>query len=183
MKILIIGSSTGGPRILFDIFNNIPKFPLSIIIVQHIPNSTTPRLARRLSQLCEYDVIIPESGYKLKPGSLYITPGDYHLTLVNNEIISLETTEKVNFVRPSIDVTMFSLKKISDSQLSGIILSGMGCDGAEGMVYLKSLGGITMVQDPETCVIKSMPQAALNTNKIDRILTPSEIHEYLKKLG
>jgi two-component system chemotaxis response regulator CheB len=183
MKILIIGSSTGGPRILFDIFSDIPKLPLSIIIVQHMPQSTTPRLAKRLSQICKLEVAIPESGTKINPGCLYVAPGDYHLILVNNERILLDSSEKVNYVRPSIDVTLFSLKENHDIQLFGIILSGMGNDGAEGMAYLKGIGGHTIVQDPGSCIIKSMPEAALNTGKIDVVLTPGQIHEFISGLA
>jgi len=148
-----------------------------------MPQSTTPRLARRLSQICKLDVIIPESGTKLSPGCLYVAPGDNHLILVNNERILLDLSEKVNYVRPSIDVTLFSLKENQDIQLFGIILSGMGNDGAEGMAYLKSIGGYTIVQDPGSCIIKSMPESALKTGKIDAVFTPGQIHDFLSGLA
>ena len=182
MKIIIIGSSTGGPRTLFEIFTNIPKINASIIIVQHMPFSTTIRLAKRLSQHCDLRVIVPESGNLLEPCNLYIAPGDFHLSVLNNERLLLDSSEKINFVRPSIDVTMLSLKAKPDDHLTGIILSGMGCDGAEGMAYIKRIGGQTIVQNPDTCVIKSMPEAAIKTGRVDRILTPEEIHNFLISL-
>lgn len=183
MNIIIIGSSTGGPRVLFDIFSGIPALPVAIIIVQHMPESTTERFARRLSQLCNLQVIIPEGGDSLRHGSLYITPGDKHLVLRNNDQIALEQSEKVNFVRPSIDVTMLSLSNDPRHILTGIILSGMGSDGAQGLAYMKKIGALTIIQDPDTCTIKSMPESALRMCEVDHILSPQEIHEFLMSKG
>lgn len=182
MKIIIIGSSTGGPRIIFDIFSNLPRIPAAIIIVQHMPLTTTHRLSKRLTQLCMGEIVVPEGGEILKSGSIYIAPGDSHLILRNNEEVRLSQDEKVNFVRPSVDVTMFSVKADPKLQVTGIILSGMGSDGAEGMAYLKSLKGTTIVQDPDTCTISSMPMAAMRLTDIDKVLTPAEIRSYLLDL-
>jgi two-component system chemotaxis response regulator CheB len=179
MNLFIIGSSTGGPRILFDIFTGIPVLPVAIVIVQHMPESTTSRFARRLSQLTSMEVIIPKSGEMLKHGSLYITPGDNHLTLKNNDILLLNSSEKVNFVRPSIDVTMLSLSPDTRHSYTGIILSGMGSDGAYGLAHMKKIGATTIIQDPDTCTIRSMPEAALRATEVDKILTPAEIHSLL----
>lgn len=179
MNIIIIGSSTGGPRTIFDIFTDIPVLQAAIIIVQHIPESTTMRFARRLAQFSSLEVIVPQGGEKIKHGCLYITPGNYHLILKNNEQVILESSEKVNFVRPSIDVTMLSLKQNSQHNYTGIILSGMGVDGSLGLAHLKKIGGTTIIQDPDTCIIKSMPEAALRETEVDKILTPGEIHAFL----
>ncbi|PWR75312.1 CheB methylesterase domain-containing protein [Methanospirillum stamsii] len=179
MHIIIIGSSTGGPRVLFDIFSDFPSIQAAIIIVQHMPLSTTPRFAKRLSQICQLDVIIPKGGEHIKPKSLYIAPGDTHLILRNNEEILLTSTEKVNFVRPAIDVTMLTLTPDSRNQYTGIILSGMGCDGAEGLLHLKSLGATTVVQNPDSCTIKSMPEAAIRICDVDKIINPIEIRSFL----
>lgn len=179
MKIVVIGSSTGGPRILFDIFSNMPGLPVALIIIQHMPLTTTSRFSKRMSQLCTFETIVPKGGEVIKPGCLYIAPGDSHLVLRNNEEILLDSSEKVHFVRPSVDVTFFSLKQDMKHQFIGIILSGMGTDGAEGIAYLKSIGGTAIIQDPESCTIKSMPESALRVAKIDLILTPAEIRNYL----
>lgn len=178
MKFIIIGSSTGGPRVLFELCSDLQKLPVVIIIVQHMPVSTTQRLAKRISQLTRNTVVIAEDKTRLVPGTLYITPGDQHLTLESYEIIHLNSDEKVNFVRPSIDVTMLSLARDVRHQILGIILSGMGSDGAEGLAHIKNIGGITAVQDPPTCTIKSMPESAIKTDKVDFTLSPEE----LKKL-
>ena len=179
MNIIIIGSSTGGPRILFDIFSEFPAVSAVIIIVQHMPLTTTSRFGKRLSQICEMNVIIPEGGEILKPFSLYIAPGDHHLVLRKNEELTLSHSEKVNFVRPSIDVTMLSLTKDTKHHYTGIVMSGMGSDGAEGLAYMKSIGAHTIVQDPETCTIKSMPEAAIRAVEIDKVLKADEIRSYL----
>lgn len=179
MQIIVIGSSTGGPRVLFDIFSDIPALPVAIIVVQHMPLSTTPRFAKRLSQLSKLQIIIPEGGEYLKPRTMYIAPGDHHLVIRNNEEILLTTSEKVNFVRPAIDVTMLSLSMDSRNKYTGIILSGMGSDGAEGLAYMKSLGATTIVQNPDTCIIKSMPEAAIRVTEVDKILNPEEIRSFL----
>lgn len=183
MKLIIIGSSTGGPRILFDIFADLPMQRAVIIIVQHMPASTTSRLAKRLSQLTVNEVIIPEQGTRIIPGKIYIAPGDFHLILNNYEDFSLTDTEKVNFVRPSIDVFMLALKPGLKHDLLGIVLTGMGFDGAEGLAHIKDIGGTTIVQDPRTCTIKSMPEAALKTEKVDLILSPEEIRKNIFDFG
>jgi two-component system chemotaxis response regulator CheB len=183
MKLIIIGSSTGGPRVLFDLFDNLPVMRAVIIIVQHMPASTTGRMAKRLSQLTSNEVVIPDNGTRIKPGNIYIAPGDLHLILNNYEVIQLTDTEKVNFVRPSIDVTMLALKPDLKYELVGVVLTGMGFDGAEGLAHMKDIGGITIVQDPATCTIKSMPEAALKTEKVDFVMIPENIRKYLIDFG
>ena len=179
MNILIIGSSTGGTRVIFDIFTGIPAVPMAIVIVQHMPESTTSRFARRLAQLSSMDVIVPKGGEVLKHGSLYITPGDNHLIFKNNDTMVLEKSEKVNFVRPSVDVTMLSLSPDPRHSYYGIILSGMGSDGAQGLSYMKKIGAQVFIQDPDTCTIKSMPEAAFRLTDVDRVLSPEEIHNFI----
>lgn len=179
MNILIIGSSTGGPRVIFDIFTGIPAVTMAIVIVQHMPESTTSRFARRLAQLSSMDVIVPKGGEVLKHGSLYITPGDNHLIFKNNDTMVLEKSEKVNFVRPSVDVTMLSLSPDPRHSYYGIILSGMGSDGAQGLSYMKKIGAQVFIQDPDTCTIKSMPEAAFRLTDVDRVLSPEEIHNFI----
>ncbi|NLL09389.1 MAG: chemotaxis protein CheB [Methanomicrobiales archaeon] len=183
MNILIIGSSTGGPRVVFELFNGLPTIPVAIIIVQHMPESTTQRFTKRLSQLTSMNVIIPKGGENLKQGTVYVAPGDSHLVLKNNETILLEKTEKVNFVRPSIDVTMMSLTREPRHSYYGIILSGMGQDGAQGISHLKRLGGHVIVQNPGTCIIKSMPESAMRLTKVDQVLSPEEIKKFIWSIG
>lgn len=125
------------------------------------------------------DVIVPKGGEVLKHGSLYITPGDNHLIFKNNDTMVLEKSEKVNFVRPSVDVTMLSLSPDPRHSYYGIILSGMGSDGAQGLSYMKKIGAQVFIQDPDTCTIKSMPEAAFRLTDVDRVLSPEEIHNFI----
>lgn len=157
---------------MFDIFQDLPLVSSAIIIIQHMPVSTTIRLAKRISQLTGNEVMIGREMTRMQPGNIIIAPGDQHLVIESSDTIHLNSSEKVNFVRPSIDVTMLSINRDIRHQVLGIILSGMGADGAEGIAHLKNIGGITAVQDPATCTIKSMPEAALKTEKIDYILDP-----------
>lgn len=178
MKFILIGSSTGGPRILFDIFTDLPQVSAAIVIIQHMPVSTANRLVKRLTQLTANKVFIAENHQQIYTGSVFIAPGDQHLTLENYEKIRLNSEDKVNFVRPSIDVTMLGLKRDIRHQVLGIILSGMGSDGADGLAHIKDIGGLTAVQDPLSCTIRSMPESALKTEKVDHVLPP----EGLRKL-
>jgi two-component system chemotaxis response regulator CheB len=181
MKIILIGSSTGGPRIIFEIFADMPVLSSAVIIVQHMPASTTPRLARRLTQLTKNEIIIPDDQTPIRHGCVFLALGDKHLTLENNELIHLNYLEKVNFVRPSIDVAMLSLYSDIRHKYLGIILTGMGIDGAQGLSHMKEIGATTVVQDPATCTIRSMPDAALKTDHVDLTLQPDKIRELIKK--
>ena len=183
MKFIIIGSSTGGPRILFNIFTDLPKLHAAIIIIQHMPASTTGRLAKRLNQLTANEVVIPEDQTRISQGTVYVAQGDLHLTIENNDILHVKNSEKVNFVRPSIDVSMFSFQQDIRHSILGIILSGMGIDGAEGLAHLKDIGGVTAVQEPSTCTIRSMPEAALKTDKVDYIYTPEQLKDLIQKFS
>jgi two-component system, chemotaxis family, protein-glutamate methylesterase/glutaminase len=178
MKFIIIGSSTGGPRVLFDIFADLPLVNSVIIVVQHMPVSTTPRLVKRISQLTSNKVVVASNMMKVQPGTIFIAPGDQHLIINSYDTLQLSSSEKVNFVRPSIDVTMLSLGRDLRHSVLGMILSGMGVDGAEGIAHIKDIGGVTAIQDLPSCTIKSMPEAALKTDKIDHIVPP----EGLKKI-
>lgn len=183
MKIIIIGSSTGGPRILFDLFANLVCPNAAVLIVQHLPASTSPRMVKRLGQLSRMTVTLAEHGDEIKAGFLYVAPGDYHLLLGKNRRITLSDGEKVNFVRPSIDLTMQSLVQDGKDQFLGVILTGMGIDGAEGIASMKRIGAKTIVQDPNTATIRSMPEAAIRTGKIDDILSVPDIRARIFTFG
>ncbi len=183
MKFIIIGSSTGGPRVLFDICEDLPVLNAVTLIIQHMPPSTTIRLARRLSQLTGNEIIVPEKETTVRPGAIYLAPGDMHMILEHYSSVTIHNSEKVHFVRPSIDVTMTPLKADPRHEIVGVILTGMGMDGAEGLAHLKEIGGTTIVQEPRTCTIRSMPEAALKTEKVDLVLTPAEIKKYMMVFG
>ncbi len=178
-NIVVIGSSAGGPRILKELFNGLPLLNCSIILVQHMPKFVNDSLTKHLAQLTDMSVKIAENGERIKRGKIYVAPSEQHLELVNNRTIRLFRGKKVNFVCPSIDVTMKSLKKMSDDKIIGIILTGMGRDGAEGISHIKAIGGVTIAQDEETSIIYGMPKEAFKTGNIDLVLSPVKIKEKL----
>lgn len=177
MNIMIIGSSAGGPRILKEIFTDLPLLNGCIVIVQHMPKFINESFCRTLNQTTGMDVQIAKEDDVLHAGRVYIAPSEVHLELINNRTIRLIRSEKVNFVRPSIDVTMKSVQRKSGYSIIGVILTGMGKDGAAGIRHLNEIGGITIAQDEETSIIYGMPREAVATGNIDYILTPPKIKE------
>ena len=181
-NIVIIGSSTGGMRMLQRIICDLPKLDAAVVIVQHMPASINDSVREILDRGSEMNVSVAEDGQRLEHGTIYVAPGDMHLQLLFNRRITLFEGEKVNFVRPSVDVTMKSLVKRPNDRFVGIILTGMGRDGAEGIAHIKELGGITMAQDEGSSVIYGMPKEAFETGCVDWVLTPEGIREKLIEL-
>ncbi len=175
--IMVIGSSTGGPRPLEIIFSQFPHVDAAVIIVQHMPHHINSALCRHLSEISFMDARIAEDGEEIEHGTIYVAPSDVHLKLVGNRTIRLFKDEKVQYVRPSIDVAMMSLERHGSDRFVGVVLSGMGSDGAEGIRHIKSIGGVTLAQDFRTCAIHAMPRAAFATGRVDRMLPPEGIRE------
>jgi two-component system, chemotaxis family, protein-glutamate methylesterase/glutaminase len=184
-KLVIIGSSTGGPRILRRVLNNLPRLDLPIVIVQHMPKFINQSFQSTLDHLTEMNVKLAVDGETLTNGTIYIAPSDLHLTLKeNNTIFKLVTGEKVNFCRPAIDVAMKSLQKAHHQTVIGVILTGMGRDGAEGLSHIKKeIQGITVSEDEESCIVYGMPKAAVETGDVDYVLTPEAIRETIIKFA
>lgn len=183
MKIAIIGSSTGGPYILEVIFAHFPVVPMVIIIVQHLPLAFTETFKGHIAALTPMKVLVGDAGHQLTEGEIIIAPAGKHLLLDHNRTIQLDDGEKLHGVKPSVDRTMLSLRRIEGDRLLGIVLTGMGQDGAAGIAHIKNIGGHTIVQDPATAPIKSMPQSALDTGKTMEILPPTEITKALIRFG
>lgn len=181
-SIIIVGSSGGGPRVLKDIFDGLPKLNGAVIIIQHMPKFLNESMRDNFASWLKMDIKIAQDGEAIENGKIYIAPSELHLEIVGNRNIRLYTGEKVHFVCPSIDVAMKSLKWEFGIRHIGIILTGLGLDGAEGITHLKQIGGITIAQSEETCSIYGMPKEAIATGNVDLILTPDEIREWLVEL-
>jgi len=179
-NLIIIGSSTGGPITLESILKNMPVLDAAIIIVQHLPSHSVIPFCEHISEQTEMEVRIVVNGEDLKSGKIYITPAEYHLTIKNSFKLLINHGEKVNFVCPSIDVTMLSLEKNSQQKKVGIILTGMGRDGSNGLLHMRQIGAITIAQNLSTCAIKSMPSSAISNGSASLVLKPQEIHEFLE---
>jgi len=183
MRIAVIGSSTGGPFILETILSQFPRLFAVIIIVQHLPGNFTETFRSHISILTAMKVMIASDNQQISEGEILVAPAGKHLILEKNRIIRFHEGEKLHGVRPAADCTMLSLINRVDDKLAGIVLTGMGQDGANGIVHISNLKGLTIVQDPMTAAIMSMPQSAIETGKVREILSPAEIREALIRFG
>jgi len=182
-KIIVIGASAGGPRVLKWIFTGLPALNASVIVVQHMPKFINDSLRDSLSSATAMRVTIARDGDLLENGCVYIAPSEVHLSVVDNRIVRLSPGEKVNYVCPSVDVTMKSLTWDLGVFFAGVVVTGMGKDGAEGMKHIKKLGGTTIAQDEKTSSIFGMPKEAIETGSVDFVLAPDAIREKLIELA
>lgn len=181
--VVAIGSSTGGPRALEQVILNIPRdIPAGFLLIQHMPQPFTKSLAERLNSLGGISVKEAEEGDLVQNGIALLAPGSYHMTVDMDKRIRLNQDPPVQFVRPSVDVTMASLPKVFGSQILGVILTGMGRDGAYGMARIKAAGGRTIAQDQHTSTIYSMPRAVAEEGNADYILPLDRIGEAIVKI-
>ncbi len=181
-NLAIIGSSAGGTRILKKIFNDLPNLDACIIIVQHMPKFINESLRSSIQDGTKMDVVLAENGMQLMSHTVYLAPSEFHLEVSENDSIHLYDGEKVNYVCPAVDVTMNSVKKRIGLNLAGIILTGMGRDGAEGIRHMKEQDALTIAQDEVSSVIYGMPKAAAETGSVDLIMNPEEIRKKLIEL-
>ncbi len=183
-NIVIIGISTGGPKILRGFFNGFPRLDASIVLVQHMIKCANKSLCEALNSLTEMEVKIACHGETIKPGVVYFAPSEIHLELRRNETIQLVTGPKVCFVRPAVDVTMKSVRRAEGDNITGVIMTGMGNDGTDGMGHIKSIGAVTFAQDEKSSVIWGMPKSAINAGKVDYVLPPEGIrNKLISQLG
>lgn len=188
-SLVAIGTSTGGPKALQEVLPYIPgDVPAAFLIVQHMPPGFTRSLAERLNSLSELAVKEAEDGEKVMPGVAYIAPGDYHMTLDGNREsprIKLDQNPLVGGHRPAVNVLMNSLAKSGYKNIIGVIMTGMGADGCEGLINIKkSSDGLIISQDEKSCVVYGMPRAAVLSGVVDIIAPLKEIaDEIVKNLG
>lgn len=184
-NIVAIGTSTGGPRALQSVIPFLPKnIPASILIVQHMPPGFTKSLAERLNSLSEITVKEAEEDDILLPSHAYVAPGDRHMKVIksgNVFRIKLTTDQPMTGHRPSVDYMMNSLAQIQIRNLTGVIMTGMGSDGAEGMRNIKLSGGVTIAQSEESCVVYGMPKSAVNLGCVDILVSLEGIAESIIK--
>lgn len=173
-KLIIIGSSAGGPRILKNILLQMPdRVPASIVIVQHIPSTFSQTLVESLSHRTQLNMKEAEEGDVLYNNIIYVAKGDYHLEIVRrgqNKCLHLHKGPKVWSVRPAIDVTMISAAKVFKNKIIAVILTGIGNDGTEGVKVIKKAGGTVIAQDQATSLIYGMPKSAVESGCVDFVL-------------
>ncbi|SEB02991.1 two-component system, chemotaxis family, response regulator CheB [Thalassobacillus cyri] len=166
--IVVIGTSTGGPRALQYVLGSLPsEFPAPVLIVQHMPAGFTNSLAHRLNMAAPMRVKEAEHGEILENGTAYITPGNYHLRLKaagKTLLVDLNQTDRVNGHRPSVDVLMESVARLTDYQPVAVIMTGMGTDGWKGIEKLKQANrhAYVIAEARESCVVYGMPKAVVS---------------------
>ena len=173
-RVIAIGISTGGPNALQYLLSQIPAdFPATFVIVQHMPEGFTDMFARRLDECCALDVQEAKSGDLLLAGRVLICPGNRHMMvrrMPRGEMVVLSDTPPINGHRPSADVLFHSVAQEFGLTSVGVIMTGMGEDGAEGIGAIKASGGMTIAQSEETCVVSGMPRAAIQKGYIQKVL-------------
>ncbi|NLM69645.1 MAG: chemotaxis response regulator protein-glutamate methylesterase [Firmicutes bacterium] len=182
-NIVVIGSSTGGPKALEELFLRLPAdLNAGILVVQHMPKNFTKSLASRLNNLSQIEVREAQEGDIIKNGLALVAPGDFHLEVDQEKRILLNQNPPVKYLRPAIDVTMLSLVNVFQERIIGVILTGMGNDGSAGMAAIKASGGYTIVQDRSTSTIFSMPKAVYEQGNADYVLPIEQIADSIVKL-
>ncbi|MBE0450166.1 MAG: chemotaxis response regulator protein-glutamate methylesterase [Clostridia bacterium] len=184
-KIVAIGTSTGGPRALQDVIPFIPSgINASFLIVQHMPSGFTKSLAERLDSMSQIHVKEAENGDILQQGWAYLAPGDQHLKVTKQNgqfVIKLDNGDRVNGHRPSVDAMMESIVDMNHKSVVGVIMTGMGADGAQGMKKLKDSGGFVIAQDEESCIVFGMPKIAIKLEAVDKVVSLSNIANEIVK--
>lgn len=180
-KVIAIGASTGGTEAIRRILEAMPPDCPGIVLVQHMPAQFTSAFARRLDELCRIRVTEATDGELVTPGKALIAPGNFHMVLSRSGArysVQIRTGPRVFYQRPSVDVLFQSVAREAGPNAVGIILTGMGADGARGLLAMRQAGARTIAQDETTCVVFGMPREAIQMGAAERVLP---IHEIAKE--
>ena len=182
-KAVIIGGSAGSFQIVTRILNSLsPNFPLPVLLCLHRLKHVRSGFVEALSIKSTIQIIEPNDKDPIKPGKAYLAPANYHMYVELGNRIALSTEESVNHSRPSIDLSFITAAEAYRDKLIAIILSGANKDGAYGIKKVNDYGGLTIVQDPNECQVKTMTEASIKMTKIDHIYSTNEIIRFLNKL-
>ncbi len=163
-QLFAMGSSTGGTQALEEVLTQLPEDFPPVVVAQHIPPVFSATFARRLDDVCRMRVLEATDGVALQRGSVYVAPGDLHMLLrgsPGNWRLEVKQGPKVCYQRPSVDVLFESVAKAAGARATGVILTGMGADGARGMRMMRDAGAHTIAQDEQSCVVFGMPREAI----------------------
>lgn len=189
-RIVAIGASTGGTQAIESLLKGLPRSCPGMLIVQHMPEQFTTTFARRLNQICEMEVREAEDNDQVMPGVALIAPGNRHMLLQQSGShyqVRIKTGPPVNHQRPSVDVLFQSVARYAGASAIGVLLTGMGADGAKGLLAMHERGAYTLAQDEETSVVFGMPKEAIKLGAVDEVLPiqqiPQAIVTFLQKQG
>jgi two-component system chemotaxis response regulator CheB len=184
-KVVAIGASTGGTQALQQLLSALPGNAPGTIVVQHMPEHFTRAFADRLNQVCEVEVKEAQDGDKVIPGRILIAPGNYHMLLKRSGAmyyVQVKSGPLVSRHRPSVNVLFKSVARYAGKNAIGVILTGMGGDGAEGLLEMKKNGASTIVQDEASCVVFGMPKVAIELGAVDKIVGLDKIPGQIIKM-
>jgi len=172
-KIIAIGASTGGTEAIKDLLMQLPAAVPGIVMTQHMPAGFTRTYAERLNKVTRLHVVEAKGGERILPGHAFLAPGGYHLLVVRSGadyIVKLSDAEPVHRHRPAVDVMMESVALAGGKNVLGVLLTGMGKDGAKGMLDIRNQGGYTFAQDEASCVVFGMPKEAVAVGGVDQVI-------------
>jgi two-component system chemotaxis response regulator CheB len=182
-KVVVIGGSAGSLHVILYILAHLrANLDIPIIIVLHRKNDSDSSLSQLMAFRTNLPVKEADDKEAILPGNVYLAPADYHLLIEMDKNFSLDDSEKINFSRPSIDVTFETVAEAYGEGATAILLSGANADGVEGLALIKSLKGTIVVQDPSTAQVPYMPQQAIYAMPIDHILAMEQLPGFINQL-
>ncbi|MDZ7642505.1 MAG: chemotaxis response regulator protein-glutamate methylesterase [Desulfurivibrio sp.] len=184
-KLIAIGASTGGTEALKEVLTQFPANAPGIMVVQHMPAKFTTSFAERLDSLCRIRVKEAEDGDAVVPGTALLAPGNYHMMMKRSGAryyVNIKTGPMVCYQRPSVDVLFNSVAAYGGANAIGVLLTGMGKDGAQGLLKMKEAGARTIAQDEASCVVFGMPKEAIDIGAADQVVTLNNIPAAVLKL-
>jgi two-component system, chemotaxis family, protein-glutamate methylesterase/glutaminase len=182
-KAVVIGGSAGSFQIVANILTALPKdFDMPIFLCLHRLKHVRSGFVEALSLKASIQVVEPFDKEPIKAGKAYLAPANYHMYIELGNRLALSTEEPVHHSRPSIDLSFITAAQAYRNKLVGVILSGANKDGAYGLKKVSDLGGLTIVQDPNDCEVKTMTEAALQLTKVNHVLSSEKIINYLSRL-
>ncbi len=177
-RLIAIGASTGGTEAIKEVLVRLPAEVPGIVIVQHMPETFTPSFAKRLDSLGALRVVEARGGERIQPGHAYLAPGHSHLRVKKSGggwVTELDSGEPVNRHRPAVDVLFNSVAKEAGKNAIGVILTGMGKDGAQGLLTMRQAGAATIGQDQESCVVYGMPREAAQVGAVEEVASLNNV--------
>ncbi len=177
-KVIAIGASTGGTEALKTVLTQMPPTSPGIMVVQHMPANFTKSFAERLDSLCQINVKEAKDGDSVIPGTALIAPGNFHMVMRRSGAryyVNVKTGPLVCHQRPAADVLFNSVAAFAGANAIGVILTGMGKDGAQGMLKMKQAGALNIAQDEKSCVVFGMPKEAIEMGAVDKVVTLDDI--------
>jgi two-component system chemotaxis response regulator CheB len=179
-EVVIIGASTGGPRAIGDVLNQLPEdFALPCVVVQHLPADFTQAFATQLERHTRLKIRIAANGDRPEPGTILVAPGATHVIFKPDGRVQLQKPGPTDIYRPSINAAMASAAEAFGAGTIAVLLTGAGDDGAEGLKKIADAGGELYVQEPDSCVVASMPERAIERAGADHVASPERLGQFL----